>query len=85
MQTIIRKWGNSAGAIIPAAALSKAGMSLGDTVEIDAEKGIIRFKQAQPEFSLEQLLDASPEASFQVDDEDREWLQESPVGEEFGE
>ena len=85
MQTIIRKWGNSASAIIPAAALSKAGMNLGDTIEIDAEKGVIRFKQAEPEYSLDQLLDASPEKSLQVDDEDREWLQDSPVGEEFGE
>jgi len=79
MQTVIRKWGNSAVAIIPEDALSKAGMSLGDTIEIDAKKGVIQFKQAQPEFTLVQLLGASPEETFQVDDEGREWLYDNSI------
>lgn len=48
MQTHIRKWGNSAGTVIPAKALAKAGFSLGDTVEIVAAEGQIIIKQATP-------------------------------------
>ncbi|MEM8561506.1 MAG: AbrB/MazE/SpoVT family DNA-binding domain-containing protein [Pseudomonadota bacterium] len=82
MRTNIRKWGNSAGAIIPAAALAQAGIKLGDAVELDVRKGEITLKHLTPEYSLEQLLDASPRGSFALDEEDREWLDDAPVGEE---
>lgn len=83
MQTNIRKWGNSAGAIIPAGALAKAGISLGDTVELDVREGEITLKQASPKFTLEELLKASPEGTFEVTEEDREWLHDKPVGKEL--
>lgn len=83
MQTNIRKWGNSAGAIIPAVALAKAGISLGDTVELNVREGQITLKQASPKFTLEELLQASPEGAFEVTEEDREWLNDKPVGKEL--
>ncbi|MBV1920508.1 MAG: hypothetical protein KUG73_07475 [Pseudomonadales bacterium] len=82
MQTNIRKWGNSAGAILPAAALIKAGIALGDTVEVNVCDGQITLKQASPKYSLEQLLKASPASKVKLDDEDREWINETPVGKE---
>lgn len=84
MQTNIRKWGNSAGAIIPAAALAQAGIAMGDAVEVIVKAGQITFKQAAPEYTLDQLLSASPRGSFDLDEHDREWLQDSPVGKELG-
>jgi|TARA_B110000116_G_C16777109_1_gene556317 antitoxin component of MazEF toxin-antitoxin module len=84
MHTNIRKWGNSAGAIIPAAALAQAGIAMGDAVEVFVKAGQITFKQAAPEYTLDELLAVSPKGSFALDDSDREWLQDSPVGKELG-
>ncbi|MBV1790677.1 AbrB/MazE/SpoVT family DNA-binding domain-containing protein [Marinobacterium sp. D7] len=83
MQTSIRKWGNSSGAIIPAAVLAKAGFSQGDTVEIEAVDGQIVIKPALPTYNLEDLLKASPSEAMALDDEDRAWLHEAPVGKEI--
>ena len=39
MKTNIRKWGNSAGTIIPVPMLEAAGIALGDKVNIEAKAG----------------------------------------------
>jgi len=71
MQSTIRKWGNSAGAIIPVSVLSEAKLSLGDVVDLDIKDGEITLKRAVPEYSLEQLLKSSPKGSFEMDAEGR--------------
>lgn len=83
MHTNIRKWGNSVGVIIPAGVLAKAGMSLGDTIELEVQDGQITLKQASPKYSLEGLLKASPPETFALDEEDKAWLQDSPLGKEL--
>jgi antitoxin component of MazEF toxin-antitoxin module len=83
MQTNIRKWGNSAGAIIPAAALAKAGIALGDSVDVVAEDGQITIKSKSPEYTLEALLDATPAKATTLSKEDREWLDMKSVGREI--
>ena len=82
MQTNIRKWGNSAGAIIPAAALAKAGIALGDKVDVIAEDGQITIKSKSPEYTLESLLNATPAEATELSEEDREWLNMQSVGKE---
>lgn len=82
MKTLIRKWGNSAGVIIPAAVLEQAGMRLGDKVEIEAIEGGIMLRAAKPVYTLDELLAQSPEGSFELSDEDREWLNTEPKGRE---
>lgn len=82
MQTSIKKWGNSAGAIIPAAVLKKAGFGMGDQVEIEVVQGRIVMSPATPIFTLDELLSASPKGSFELDSEDTQWLSSSPVGKE---
>ncbi len=83
MHTNIRKWGNSAGTIIPAPALAKAGLKLGDMVNVEASEGQIIIKQATPSYTLADLLKATPEKSIALNEEDREWLRDSPVGKEL--
>ena len=83
MQTNIRKWGNSAGAIIPAAALTKAGIALGDSVEVIAEDGQITIKSKTPEYSLEALLEATPAEVVERSEEDTAWLEMPSVGKEI--
>lgn len=82
MQTNIRKWGNSAGATLPAAILKKAGLNIGDAVELDVRGGQIILKPAAPEYTLDQLLAASSEAAFDRTEEDNDWLNAVPVGKE---
>ena len=41
MKTNIRKWGNSAGTIIPVPMLDAAGIALGDKVNIEAKAGTL--------------------------------------------
>ncbi len=84
MHTNIRKWGNSAGTIIPAPVLAEAGLSLGDAVEIEVVDGKIVITQAAPRYSLEDLLRASPIDSITLDDEDKAWIHDEPVGKELG-
>ncbi|MEH6582364.1 MAG: hypothetical protein V7754_10550 [Halioglobus sp.] len=83
MRTNIRKWGNSAGAIIPNAALVKSGLKLGEAVDIIAEDGQITIKASTPEYSLEDLLAATPASAAKLTDEDRQWLGDPPVGREI--
>ena len=83
MHTNIRKWGNSAGTIIPAPALAKAGLKLGDMVNVEASEGQIIIKQATPSYTLADLLKATLEKSIALNEEDREWLRDSPVGKEL--
>lgn len=84
MHSTIRKWGNSAGAIIPAAALAKSGLHLNENVEVEAVEGQIIIKQSTPTYSLDELLKATPPGAIELDDSDREWLHDSPVGKELG-
>lgn len=82
MQTSIRKWGNSAGAIIPAAILKKAGLEMNDQLEIEVVDGRIVLQPAAPSYTLADLLKASPEGALMMDAEDRQWLNAAPVGKE---
>lgn len=83
MQTNIRKWGNSAGAIIPSAALAKAGFEIGDKVEVEAIEGQIVVRSVTPNYTLDELLAATPASSIELNNEDRAWLNAKPVGKEI--
>ena len=82
MKTLVRKWGNSAGVIIPAAVLELSGMKLGDKVDIEAVEGGIMLRIAKPVYTLDELLAQSPAGSFELSDEDRAWLNAEPQGRE---
>lgn len=83
MQTNIRKWGNSAGTIIPAPVLAAAGLRLGDAIEIEVVDGAIVIRRTAPTYRLEDLLAATPQDKTSPDEEDREWLHDAPMGREL--
>lgn len=83
MTSAIRKWGNSAGTLIPARALAKAGLHIGDEISIHAAVGEIVIRPAQPVYHLEQLLAETPANRLQRSDEDEQWLNDEPVGKEL--
>ena len=78
----LRKLGNSAGTIIPAAALNIAGFNLGDELDIEANEGQIIIKKASPSYSLEQLLEGVTPSMVARDKEDNDWFGSS-VGKEL--
>ena len=58
MKTIIRKWGNSAGTIIPVRMLDAARIGLGDKVNIEARAGTLVMTLLDEPMTLEDLLAA---------------------------
>jgi|TARA_R110000787_G_scaffold85263_1_gene182063 antitoxin MazE/antitoxin ChpS len=64
MKTNIRKWGNSAGTIIPVPMLDAAGIALGDKVNIEARAGTLVITLVDEPMTLEDLLADSPKKSF---------------------
>ena len=55
MKTNIRKWGNSAGTIIPVPMLEAAGIALGDKVNIEAKAGTLVMTLVDEPMTLEDL------------------------------
>ena len=81
MHTTIRKWGNSAGTIIPAAILQEAGLEIGDALNAQVVEGKVILSPVAGELTLEELLAGSPKDNLAMTDEDREWL-DAPVATE---
>tara|TARA_R110002072_G_scaffold171574_1_gene325250 strand:+ start:216 stop:467 length:252 start_codon:yes stop_codon:yes gene_type:complete len=82
MHTNIRKWGNSAGTIIPANILQEAGLEIGDTLDARVVEGKVILSPVEGELTLEELLAGSPKENLAVTDEDLEWLDVPSLGRE---
>ena len=83
MKTIIRKWGNSAGTIIPVPMLDAAGIALGDKVNIEAKAGKLVMTLVDEPMTLEDLLVGSPKERFKALNEDQDWIDAKPSGREI--
>lgn len=83
MQTTIRKWGNSAGARLPASILKSIGININDTVDIEVADNTIILRASVQQKSVEALLKMSPKGAFDLIDEDKLWLNAEPVGNEI--
>ena len=82
MKTNIRKWGNSAGTIIPVPMLEAAGIALGDKVNIEAKAGTLVMTLVDEPMTLEDLLADSPKKAFRMLEEDQDWIDAKPSGRE---
>ena len=83
MKTNIRKWGNSAGTIIPVPMLEAAGIALGDKVNIEAKAGTLVITLVDEPITLEDLLADSPKKAFRMFEEDQDWIDAKPSGREI--
>lgn len=81
MRTIVRKWGNSAGVIIPAPVMQKMGLGMGDPLDIDVVDGQVTLTRRA--YSLSSLLDNCPPDAMSLDSDDRDWLDASAKGREI--
>lgn len=83
MKTAIRKFGNSRGAIIPAALLRELNLNENDQVDVKAENGrIILEPFSKVEYSLDELLAQCEPEVMTLDEQDKAWLNDSPIGKE---
>jgi antitoxin component of MazEF toxin-antitoxin module len=83
MKTNIRKWGNSAGTIIPVPMLDAAGIALGDKVNIEAKTGTLIMTLVDEPMTLGDLLADSPIKSFRILEEDQNWIDAKSSGREI--
>ncbi|MTI11960.1 AbrB/MazE/SpoVT family DNA-binding domain-containing protein [Sansalvadorimonas verongulae] len=83
MRAQIRKIGNSAGTIIPAAILREMSLSEGDDIMISNTDGciIIEPVQEKPKYSLDELL-AKCDENAPMPEELKEWDEAPAVGNE---
>jgi len=85
MQTTIVRWGNSRGVRLPKTLLETASLTDNDVVDVIAENGQIIIKKAERErkhIPLAKRLDSWSGKSYDFLDEDKEWLEMKPAGEE---
>lgn len=74
MKTRVKKWGNSSGTLLPAALLEQVGLAQGDPIRLNIVDGAIVITPDAPSYSLQSLLDNTPESN------DGEWDTGGPVG-----
>ncbi|WP_166422494.1 AbrB family transcriptional regulator [Paraglaciecola sp. 20A4] len=83
MEICIRKIGNSKGAVIPAPLLKDLGVDAGQIMNANVVDGrLIIEKMDIPEYSLNELLAQCDPNVMALDDEDKNWLNDSAVGKE---
>lgn len=83
MESVIRKFGNSKGAIIPAALLKELSLDVDDKLEIKLEDGRLVIEPvSKKKYSLKALLAASEGVDMSLNEEDKIWLNVPDVGKE---
>lgn len=81
--TCLRKVGGSIMLTVPPAILDLLHLQAGATVGLTVDEGRLVIEPApRPRFSLAELL-AQCDASAEMSDEDRAWLESKPVGSEL--
>ena len=86
MQTAIVKWGNSQGIRLPKALLESVDISESDIVDVAAENGNIIIKKSKKNrthIPLAMRLKDWDGQPYELTDEDKEWLNMEPAGEEI--
>jgi antitoxin MazE len=79
----IQKWGNSAAIRLNKGILKQVSCEIGSTFEaIVQDDGIFLKPIAAPNYSLDELLESCTKDNITIDNDDREWLQSTPVGKE---
>ncbi|MHC1728395.1 MAG: antitoxin [Syntrophobacteraceae bacterium] len=82
-KTSLRKVGGSIMLAVPPAILNLLQLHAGATVGLTVDRGRLVVEPApQPRYSLDELL-AQCDASAEISEEDRTWLESEPVGSEL--
>lgn len=80
MKVSIKKWGNSAGMLVPAALMNELELQVGQEMDMQVIDGALVIKPVKKRYSLQQLLDGcDSEAPATTDDN---WENMPPAGKE---
>ncbi|TRY29782.1 AbrB/MazE/SpoVT family DNA-binding domain-containing protein [Aliiglaciecola sp. M165] len=83
MELVIRKIGNSKGAVIPAPLLKELGVDAGQIMQANVVEGrLVIEKMNKPEYSLGELLAQCKPETMELSSEDQTWLNDGPAGKE---
>ena len=84
METVIRKFGNSKGALLSASLLKELNLDVNDKIDIRAENGRIVIEPIrQIEYSLDELLASCDPDKMKLSADDKEWLNDDNAGNEI--
>jgi AbrB family looped-hinge helix DNA binding protein len=78
----VRQSGGANIVSIPKAIVKILGLQVGSKLDLSIEDNKIILTPIKEEMTLESLLNGSAKACFEVTDEDREWIDATPVGKE---
>ena len=78
----VRQSGGANIISIPKAITQALNLHTGSKLDLSLEDNKIVLTPITEQTSLEELLAGSPQACFQLSDEDKEWLDEKPTGRE---
>jgi len=80
MKVFIKKWGNSAGMLVPSALMNELELQVGQEMDMQVIDGALVIKPVKKRYSLQQLLDGCDgEAPAAADDN---WEHMPPAGKE---
>lgn len=85
MEMVVKKWGNSLAARIPKAIADMIDLHLNQKINIEAKNGtiIITPVAEKKEYTIDELLSQCSSDSVKLDDEDKAWVNDEPVGREW--
>ncbi len=83
IQLSIRQSGGANIVSIPKLILNALNLHVGSTLDLSIINHTIVLTPVKETLTLEALLSGSPQETLQLTQEDREWMQDSPVGKEM--
>jgi len=85
MEMVVKKWGNSLAARIPKAIADMIDLHLNQKINIEAKNGTIIITPVveKKEYTIDELLSQCSSDSVKLDDEDKAWVNDEPVGREW--
>ncbi len=84
MKAEVKKWGNSPVIRIPKAVMQQCNLEVSSPInmEVKDNKLIIEL-DSSAEYSMDQLLQQCSPDKMELDKDDKDWINENPVGKEL--
>ena len=81
MRITIKKWGNSAGMVIPGVVMKELGLKPGQSMEAQVTNNQLVLTPVSKQYSLEELLAQCDMSAPELNEQDA-WGTSGPVGDE---
>ena len=85
MSTVrIAKWGNSLAFRLPSKDAKQWGVADGSHIEIEIANGVLTAREAVKKYTFDELISQCTPENMAPTDDDRQWLNQPPIGKEWG-